>query len=162
MPSAPTPTPAARPAVSVILVSDFAAGDSRGWDDLRGCLTALARQDCSEPVEFLLSENEQFADAIPSELRELLPSLRVVTSSHTGSCALKNYCATQARADLIAILDADCSPDPHWLSNILAAFRAHPEAAVISGRTTYKGRNTTERVHGLLSRSYLDTVHEGI
>ena len=80
---------------------------------------------------------------------------------HTASCALKNHGVAQARADLIAILDADCSPDPHWLANILAAFRAHPEAAVISGRTSYGGRTTGQRVHALLSRSYLDTVHEG-
>jgi hypothetical protein len=75
---------------------------------------------------------------------------------------LKNYGVSQARADLIAILDADCSADALWLANILAAFRAHPEAAVISGRTDYRGRTTGERIHALLSRSYLDTVHEGI
>ena len=153
--------PTARPVVSVILVSDYAAGASKGWDDLRACLSALARQVCSEPVEFLLSENEAFADAIPAGLGELLPQLRVVTSPNPGSYALKNYGVTQATADLIVILDADCSPDRNWLANIIAACKAHPEAAAISGRTTYEGRTTLERILALLSRSYVDTVHEG-
>ena len=153
--------PTARPAVSVILVSDYAAGATKGWDDLRGCLSALARQDCTEPAEFILSEHERFADAIPPYLSDLLPSLRVVTSSGNGSYALKNYGVAQASAELIAILDADCSPERDWLSNIIAAFRTWPDTAAISGRTTYEGRTLWERILALLSRSYLDTVHEG-
>lgn len=154
-------TPSTRPTVSVILVSDYAAGGNKGWDDLRRCLAALAHQDCTEPAEFILSENTQFADAIPADLHDLLPSLRLVTSPNAGSYALKNYGVAQASADLVAILDADCSPARNWLTNLVAAFRTHPEAAAISGRTTYNGRTLWERTLALLSRSYLDTVHDG-
>ena len=153
--------PPSRPTVSVILVSDYAAGGNKGWNDLRHCLAALARQDCAEPAEFILSENTQFADAIPPDLRDLLPSLRLVTLPNAGSYALKNYGVAQASADLVAILDADCSPAHNWLTNLIAAFRTHPEAAAISGRTTYEGRTLWERTLALLSRSYLDTVQEG-
>jgi glycosyltransferase involved in cell wall biosynthesis len=149
------------PTVSVIIVSDYAAGDSKGWDDLHHCLDALAHQDFAEPAEIILSENTRYAESIPPDLRHLLPSLRIVLSDHTGSYALKNHGVAQASADLVAILDADCRPAPTWLTNLVAAFRRHPEAAAISGRTTYEGRTRWERTLALLSRSYLDTVHEG-
>jgi hypothetical protein len=151
----------AKPTVSVILVSDYAAGDEKGWEDLRHVLSALAEQDFAGSFECILSENEQFAGAIPGDLTGLLPSLRVVTSPGAGSYALKNHGVAQASADIAVILDADCSPSPDWLSNIVAAFAAHPEAAAISGRTKYEGRTLLERTLALLSRSYLDTVQPG-
>lgn len=151
-----------RPTVSVILVSDYAAGGDKGWDDLRATLSALARQNSSEPVEFILSENEEFAESIPADLLQVLPSLRVVSSTHTGSYALKNHGVSQASADIIVILDADCSPASDWLANLISAFKAHPEASAISGRTTYEGATFMERVLALLSRSYVDPGHAGI
>ena len=153
--------PADKPSMSIILVSDYAAGDDKGWDDLRHVLAALARQDYDGPVECILSENDALAGAIPADLTAILPSLRVVTSPNAGSYALKNYGVTQARADIVVILDADCSPARDWMTNIVAAFARHPDAAAISGRTTYEGRTLLERTLALLSRSYLDTVQEG-
>lgn len=150
-----------RPTISIILVSDYAAGGEKGWDDLSDTLMALARQTSSEPVEFILSENEKFAEDIPSDLIELLPSLCIVRSSHTGSYALKNHGVAQANAEIIAILDADCSPAPDWLAQLLKAFRENPDASAISGRTTYEGSTMMERVLALLSRSYLDPGHAG-
>jgi hypothetical protein len=50
-----------RPAVSVIVVSDYAAGDTKGWDDIRTALAALAQQDFGEPAEFLFSNPSAFA-----------------------------------------------------------------------------------------------------
>jgi hypothetical protein len=153
--------PPIKPMVSVILVSDYAAGDDKGWDDLRHVLVALARQDYSGVFECVLSEHDQLAATIPTDLTDLLPSLRVVTSPHAGSYALKNHGVSQALADIAVILDADCSPSPDWLTNIVAAFSAHPDADAISGRTKYEGRSLLERTLALLSRSYLDTVHAG-
>jgi len=144
------------PDVSVILVSDYAAGASRGWDDLRATLASLARQDYDGPVEVILSESAEHADAIPPDLVALLPSLRVVLSESRGSYSLKNHGVVMAAADIIAILDADCRPDPDWLRRLVAAFRENPEAAAVSGRTTYEGGSATERILALLSRSYID------
>ena len=58
--------PADKPTMSIILVSDYAAGDDKGWDDLRHVLAALARQDYDGPVECILSENDALAGAIRS------------------------------------------------------------------------------------------------
>ena len=101
-----------KPAVSVILVSDYAAGASKSWDDIRGTLVSLARQDYTDPVEFLLSESTEHAPTIPLDLTSLLPSLRIVLSASRGSYGLKNHGVAAATADIIAILDADCRPEP--------------------------------------------------
>ncbi len=45
----------------------------------------------------------------------------------------RNIGIERARGELIACLDADCIADPHWLSEMIAAHRAHPSRTVIGG-----------------------------
>src|SRR4029453_2094908 len=128
-----------RAVVSVIVVSDYAAGDAEAWDDLRTSLRALARQDVDEPIEVLLVESRANADRIPADLTAILPSLKVVTCPAASSYELKNEGVHAATAELVVLLDADCTPSRDWLRRAIASMRAHPEAAVISGRTRHGG-----------------------
>ena len=145
------------PQLSVILVSDYAAGEQKSWDVLRMTLRALAGQDFTGSAEFLLMEQENIVEQAPGDLWQILPSLRIVRSPHSGSSyALKNHGVLEARGDVIVLLDADCRPNPDWLTSIAAAWRAHPGAAAISGRTTYESHSTMSRLSALLSRSYVD------
>jgi len=66
-----------------------------------------------------------------------------------------------AQGDIVVVLDTDCRPAPDWLARIAVAWKAHPEAAVISGRTTYEGTGTIDRMSALLSRSYADRGKAG-
>lgn len=150
------------PDFSVILVSDYASGDERSWDNFRRTLRALAAQTYTGPVECVLAEYEETSRQMPSDFLELLPTLRTVRSSAAGSYALKNCAVREARAPFIVILDGDCTPGPDWLAQIAAAWRAHPDAAVISGRTTYEGKGLLERLSGLLSRAYVDRGTVGV
>jgi hypothetical protein len=150
-----------RAVVSVIVVSDYAAGDAEASDDLRTSLRALARQDVDEPIEVLLVESRANADRIPADLTAILPSLKVVTSPAASSYELKNEGVHAATADLVVLLDADCTPSRDWLRRAIASMRAHPEAAVISGRTRYAGRGLEQRVLAVLSRAYLDPGKAG-
>jgi len=146
-----------KPDFTVILVCDYAAGEEKSWDVLRRTLQALARQDFTGSAEFLLMEQEDIVTQAPEDLWRILPSLRIVRSPNSGSSyALKNHGAREARGDVIVILDSDCRPSPDWLTRIAAAWRAHPDAAAISGRTDYEGRSTMDRLSALLSRSYVD------
>src|SRR5256885_670090 len=117
-----------QPAVSVILVSDYAAGDSKSWADLRVALAALSRQDFDEPAEFLLFESERFRDQVPADLTSIVPSLQVHFLADDSSNALKNAAVRTASAEIVAILDADCIPDPSWLRLFTNALRTHPRA----------------------------------
>lgn len=150
-----------RPVVSVVIVSDYASGEEKGWDQLSRTLRAVARQDFDEPAEHLLIENEVCADQMPTAVVDLLPSLKFVRSSATTSYALKNEGARIASAELLAILDADCAPAPDWLRHLVDVMRRHPEAAVVSGTVTYSSRTRLGRLLGLLDRTYLNTVRTG-
>jgi len=150
-----------KPDVSVILVSDYASSCEDEWRDLRAALTALACQDFAGTAEFLLVEHADVAGQIPTDVLGLLPSLRLVVCPDRGSYAMKNRGAREARADIIATVDADCRPDPGWLRALVAAFKAHPEAAAISGPTMYESTKLAHRILGLLSRSYLDPGRAG-
>ena len=156
------------PVITVVVVSDFAGGTPGSVDDFRHCLAALAAQDFDEPAEFLLSEWSGYADRIPDDLVRILPSLRIVLSDARTAFDLKNEGARAARAPLVAFLDADCDPVPGWLRAAVEAMRAHPDVAVVSGRTLAPARNRRERIVSLAGRAVGDegvagpTIHLGL
>ena len=147
--------------MSVVVVSDYAAGGEKGWADMRGALTALARQDFDEPTEFLLVESERFREGFPADLADLVPGLRVHFFDDDTSYALKNEGVRLARGEYVAMLDADCIPEPNWLRDMVAVMRAHPKAGAVSGRSTYPEPTFSSRMYALLARAYLDPGHAG-
>src|SRR5689334_21103206 len=150
-----------RPAVTVIVTSDYAVDSLKSNENLRQCLAALSRQDVAEAVEFVVVESAEINAAFAAELRQILPSLRIIAGEGPSASALKNAGARAASADLIAFIDADCVAERGWLGHFLAAMSAHPEIAAVSGRTHYGGRHFLHRAMALLSRSYLDHERAG-
>lgn len=162
--SAPSKTiesPGAPPSISVVIVSDYAAGGPEGWKDVRTALTALAGQDIAEPVEYILCESERFRDDLPADVKTILPSLRILIVPELQSYAVKNYGVRASSAEFVAILDADCVPGPSWLKRLVSPLRGQPKAAAVSGRTVYLSDSLSVRVCALLGRSYLDTGSAG-
>lgn len=153
-----TPDPE-RPAVSIVLVSDYKSGSEASWDEARATLQALRAQDFREPVEYLLVEREGMQ--VPQSVLDALPGLRVVRTSQAASFAMKNEGVRAARSELVILLDLDCVPQQGWLGAFVSAMRRRPTAAVVSGRTVHPGRGLTERILGLLSRGHLDPGRAG-
>jgi hypothetical protein len=139
-----------------MVVSDYRPAEQKSWDDLRATLAALAAQNFEEPVEYLLLENASDLKSMPTDVPQTLPGIRVIASEARGSYPLKNAGVQAAAADLVMVLDADCTPDRGWVRAGVDAMRRRPDAVAISGRTTYPGRSTLERSLGLLSRCYVD------
>ena len=150
---------AERPAVSIVLVSDYASGTEASWEDARATLQGLRAQDFREPVEYLLVEREGMA--VPQSVLEALPGLRLVRTSETASFAMKNEGVRVASSELVVLLDLDCVPEAGWLSAFVTATRRQPNAAVVSGRTVHPGHGLTERILGLLARGHLDPGRAG-
>lgn len=150
-----------RPAVTVIVTADYAVDSVESNENLRRCLAALSRQDVEEPVEFVIVESPDLDAAFAAELRQIVPSLRIIAADGPSAAALKNAGARAASADLVAFIDADCVAARGWLGHFLAAMRAHPEIAAVSGRTHYGSRRFLHRAMALLSRSYLDQERAG-
>jgi len=149
------------PAVSVVIVCDYSAGQEGGWEDIRKTLAALARQDFDEPAEFILCESEEFRERMPGDFTEILPGLKILFAPGHCSYELKNAAVEAASSELIAMLDADCVPRPDWLRRVVDCMRRRPEAAVVSGRTDYPGRSLGVRISALLSRAYANPGRGG-
>lgn len=143
--------------VSIILIPDYQPGQDKAWGDLRKTVKGLAEQDYDGEAEFVLVEERRFANSIPSDLFETLPSLRVLfIDTEMSSYEMKNFGAEECKSELVVILDGDCAPAPGWLSAFMRAMRDNPNASVVSGRTRYPGETFFSRAMGLLSRVYVD------
>src|SRR5262245_25966238 len=103
------------PAVSVIVVSDYASDGSTDWEEARALFRVLAEQDFAEPFEVIISDHVDSADSIPDDLRVVCPNGRIVACHSSSAYQLKNEGVRRARAEIVAILDADCMPGPDWL-----------------------------------------------
>jgi hypothetical protein len=144
------------PRLAVIVVSDYAAGGTKDWDDERGALAALARQDIGEPFDIILVENDGLRSSVPADLLEIAPRARVVFDPATRSAQLKDAGVRAAGALLLAVMEADCTPARDWLRRLVETMDAVREADVVSGRTTYGHATAPRRVFALLDRAFMD------
>jgi hypothetical protein len=151
----------ADPSISVVIVSDYAAGQHGGWVDIRKSLAALAVQDLQEPAEFILCESEEFREEVPTDIADILPGLKIMFAPGHSSYELKNAAVEAASSNLIAMLDADCVPRRDWLRRIVNCLRKHPEAAAVSGKTIYGATSLRVRISSLLSRAYSNPGCDG-
>lgn len=147
--------------LSVIVVSDYAAGAEKSWEDLRRALRAWVDQEGVPAEEFMLVESSRFKGQIPSDVLAMVPNMTVLYIDAESSYELKNRAVEAATGDWLAIVDADCIPQRSWLRVLRAAIAEHPDLAAVSAKTIYPGRSRMERVLGLLSRSYLDPGRRG-
>jgi hypothetical protein len=145
----------------VVIVSDYAAGGTSVWADIRSTLGALAEQRSEVALEVIVCVDDHFAGELAAEVLDAFPGVRLLPVAASGSYALKNAGAREARAPLVAILDADCLPRPGWAAAALDAFRREPTIDAVSGRTDYGGTTAVRRIFALLTRAYLDPGRRG-
>lgn len=147
--------------LSVIVVSDYAAGEEKSWEDLRRALRAWLEQEGLPAEEFILVESSRFKGKIPSDLLGLIPNMTILYLDAESSYELKNRAVEAATGDWLAVVDADCIPQRSWLRVLRAVIAEYPGVAAVSAKTLYPGRSRMERILGLLSRSYLDPGRRG-
>ena len=150
------------PRLSVIVVSDYAAGEEKSWEDLRRALRAWVDQEGAPADEFILVESSRFKSQIPSDVSGIIPDMTILYTDAESSYELKNRAVEAATGDWLVIVDADCIPQRSWLQVLRAAIAEHPDVAAVSAKTMYPGRSRMERMLGLLSRSYLDPGGRGL
>ena len=103
------------------------------WHRLQLCLKALARQ--SYPSDLLrVRVVDNGSTDWPSQPSFPLP-LEVIVHRHPGSYGARNQAALGWAVDVLAFTDADCQPDPDWISAGVRAlqWRARPPR-LVAGR----------------------------
>jgi hypothetical protein len=148
------------PEVSVVLTLDYDVGTEVAWQQLRDAVAALAVQDFDEPFEVVYVEDKRYANQIPEDLTEILPSLRIILSDHRAAYGLIRDGVEAARGSLVGTMDGDCIAAPDWVRRFVTDLRADPEAAAVSGCTTYGNGPLFARCCALLHRSPLRQAAE--
>lgn len=125
--AAPASAWGARPFVSVV-IPVFDHGER-----LAACLAALERQDYDgDAYEVVVVDNGANEDL--GALTAAFPRVRLVTEAAPGSYAARNRGVTQARGAVLAFTDADCLPEPGWLTHGVEALHAAPGVGLAAGR----------------------------
>lgn len=96
---------------------------------LERCLIALMPQ--VEGAEVIVVDNGSMQDV--GRLQERWPQLRLVVEFTQGAGPARNAGAAIAQAPWLAFLDADCVPEPDWLST---ARRIASEGTILGGSVT--------------------------
>jgi GT2 family glycosyltransferase len=74
-------------------------------------------------------------DGSVEALETAFPEARILSlEKNVGVAAGRNLLASMAKGDLLWFLDNDAELPPDALSELLAGFEAHPEAAVLTMR----------------------------
>ena len=82
---------------------------------LKSCLDSLSRQTYPrDQFEIIVVDNG--SEESPRDLVNSYTQCRLLDESKPGSYAARNRGLKEARGDLIAFTDADCLPDPEWLT----------------------------------------------
>ncbi|TFV87768.1 glycosyltransferase family 2 protein [Blastococcus sp. CT_GayMR16] len=111
------------PGVTVVVVT------WQGAHLLGPCLDSLARQ--TVPHDVLVVDNAS-TDETPDVLARY-PQVQVVrTSRNLGFAGGAQLGLEAARTEFVALLNNDAWAEPTWLSALLTAAQAHPEAAAIT------------------------------
>jgi hypothetical protein len=150
-----------RPAIAVVVISDYGGRSDGEWDYLRATLGALGRQVTPDAAEVVLVDSTPPDQTMPADVPELVPGVRVLRDDRATTTALLNAAVQSTSADLVAFLDGDCAPVPGWIAAAHEAMRAHPDAAAVSGRTAYPTERLAFRILAVLSRAYVDPGRAG-
>jgi GT2 family glycosyltransferase len=109
-------------------------------DRLRRLVAALEAQTLDRGRFEVVLVDDASADATPTVLDELAAaSPLALTVLHRdvngGPAAARNTGWRVARADVVAFVDDDCTPEPGWLAALVRAFARNDRLGVVQGRT---------------------------
>lgn len=109
---------------------------------LDNCLEALQNQDYSEDdVEIIVVDDGSTDDTSGTAERR---GVRVLHQENRGPATARNLGAIEARGDIILFTDADCVPDPNWVTAMLAPFKNNDVCGVMGRYRTHQGELTAQ------------------
>ncbi len=118
--AAPFPIDARWPRISVIVCS------RNGARTIRDCLEGILRLDYPDYEAIVV--NDGSIDGTGAIARSY--GIRTINSGGAGLSAARNAGLAEATGDIVAYLDDDASPEPHWLRYLAMAFARTPHAAM--------------------------------
>jgi GT2 family glycosyltransferase len=118
--AAPLPRSIRWPMISVVVCS------YNGARTIRETLTALQKIDY--PAYEVIVVDDGSTDATAAIAREF--PVRLISTENQGLSAARNTGLGAAAGEIVAYIDDDAYPDPHWLTYLADAFRRTPHVGV--------------------------------
>jgi GT2 family glycosyltransferase len=135
------PTTNHQPLASIIIVN------WNGAAHLPVCLDALRAQTFRN-FEVIVADNASHDDSLELLARDY-PEVNVVAlSRNLGFTGGNNAGIRAARGEIIILLNNDTEVDPHWLEEVVAAFKRHPEAGLVASKMKLFDRRDTFHTAG--------------
>jgi len=117
---APAPPDLPWPRITVVVCTH------NGARTIRDCLEGLRKLDYPDFEVIVVDDGS--ADATPAIVREF--GCRVIRTDHRGLAAARNTGLDAATGEIVAYIDDDAYPDPHWLTYLAATFLTTTHAGV--------------------------------
>lgn len=106
-------------------------------DHLKRCLESLTRVAYSSWDVLVIDQSAaEETEEVVRHYTHCLPGLRLQRMNTRGLSRARNLGLHEARQDLVAFLDDDCTVGPTWLEDIAAVFSQHAGAALVFGEVT--------------------------
>ncbi len=103
-------------------------------EDLERCLVSLRQAPPRSTHEVIVVDNAS-TDGAPDLVRRAFPDVRLLEApGNLGFSAGNNLAIRESRSELLLLLNPDTVVPPGAVDTLIAALRAHPEAAAIGPR----------------------------
>ena len=116
----PFPRSGSWPRISVVVCT------YNGQRTIRDCLEALERLDYPDYEVIVVDDGSTDATATIAREYDCL----LIQTENRGLASARNTGLKAARGEIVAYIDDDAYPDPHWLSYLASTFLNTPHAAV--------------------------------
>lgn len=129
---------------------------------LRSCLASLASQTgLRQPYELIVVDNG--SKELPVNACAAYPGTTLLSEPVPGPGPARNYGVSNATGDILAFIDADCTADSHWLSEIERQFATDKSLNILGGdvRISYENSERPtlleayEAVFGYRTKEYI-------
>lgn len=118
-----------------------------GVDHLPTCLDSLQSQ-TAQDIEVIVADNGS-TDGSLELMGRRYPDVRVLPlGENRGFAGACNAGMRASRGDFLVLLNNDTEVDPHWLEQVLAAFKRHPEAGMVASKMLLFHRRDTLHTAG--------------
>jgi glycosyltransferase involved in cell wall biosynthesis len=111
-----------------------------GADTIGSCIEALLAGDYPTDRRELLIVDNDSEDTTPDAIRRH-PGVGYLYEPRRGVSHARNRGIFSSRGEIVAFLDGDCIPEPHWLTALTEPF-SDPEVGCVAGELRHVEPNT--------------------